>query len=507
MEDISEINNPFRLPIEMKIRPHMLDHQFQGRAVLSAMEAMALLADSVLRKQPVSSVLSMADGDFEKFLYLDQKPNGVSIANDMQVVKNSDIISTLITKTKSPKSKITRVKEHVRVRFLQNAEPPPFPPPEEIFGLQGISLVVDSKDLYADLVPFGPAYHNATGKVYLSENGAVASLHSLIKSSETSPLGSPFPLDAAFHCACAWGQRYAGFLGFPVGFSSRIIFKPTSPERTYRTRIFPKEITPGLITFDIWIFDEEGVIHEAALGVRMLDITRGKFKPPEWIMAGAKDDPLKKLRDKCTALSVMELRTVLNAGETALSKSEMDRFKNMGDRRKSSYLGARFCCKDISRRLSGNDRTTPSSDITTTCSDNVRPCCPSTKRKEQFPCSVSHDKRFVIAVSSETAIGVDVEEITERVMKSRHMYMRGSEKTLLRNSSLEAMEGSTMVWTIKEAVAKAMGITLSSAWEKAEVKEVGKESSMILVDNQTYKTFHCNVDNHIFTLFNTAWTG
>ena len=489
----------------MEIKPHMLDHQFQGRAVLSAMEAVALLADSVVKEQPTSSITAMADGNFDKFLYLDQIANIKSIANEIQMRKSGDIISTLITKTTSPKSPITRIKEHLSVRFVQQAETPPFPPPEELFGLSGVAFMVDSKDLYADLVPFGPAYHNVAGKLFLSEDGAVATLRSLVKNREESPLGSPFPLDAAFHCACAWGQRFVGFVGFPVGFASRTIFKKTSPDRTYFTRIFPRDRAPGLILFDIWIYDEEGVLHEAALGVRMLDISRGRIKPPAWIMCGAHDDPLKPLTDQCTALSVMELKTILNAGEAALSPSEMERFKKMGDRRKTSYLGARFCCKNVSRRLSGNDRTTPSSHITTTCSDNIRPCCPSTTGGTTFPCSVSHDRRFVIAVSSETAVGVDVEEIGERAMKSRRVYMLEEEERLINKSSLTAMEGSTLVWTVKEAVAKALDITLPSAWKKAEVKEIGREESIIHIEGRPYRTLHRTIDNHLFTLFNTAW--
>ncbi len=483
----------------------MLDHQFQGRAVLSAMEAVALLADSLPREPPFSSVTNMADGNFDKFLYLDQKPNLKSIANEIRIEKSGDIIATLISKTTSPKSPITRTKEHLSVRFVQQTELPPVPPAEELFGLSGIAFSVDSKDLYADLVPFGPAYHNVTGKLYLSENGAVASLQSLVNAGEGSRLGSPFPLDAAFHCACAWCQRFGGFVGFPVGFASRTIFKGTSPDCTYITRIFPGDRAPGLILFDIWIYDEEGVLYEAALGVRMLDISRGRIKSPAWIMAGAHDDPLKPLRAKCTALSVMELETVLKTGETALSPPEMARFKKMGDRRKTSYLGARFCCKNVSRRLSGNDRTTPSSHITTTCSDNIRPCCPSTTGGTTFPCSVSHDRRFVIAVSSETAVGVDVEEIGERAMKSRRMYMREEEKRLVEHSSLTAMEGSTLVWTVKEAVAKALGITLFSAWKEVEVKEMGREVSIIHIGGQPYRTLHRTIDNHLFTLFNTAW--
>jgi len=36
-------------------------------------------------------------------------------------------------------------------------------------------------------------------------------------------LGSPFPLDAAMHAACVWGQRFGGIVPFSCCFEKRVI--------------------------------------------------------------------------------------------------------------------------------------------------------------------------------------------------------------------------------------------------------------------------------------------
>jgi len=98
------------------------------------------------------------------------------------------------------------------------------------------------------------------------------------------PLGSPFPLDAAFHAACVWGQRYAGLVGFPVGFALRWLFAPTRPGSTYTARVFPKKVHPDRFLADIWITDIDGALQEAVLDVVMRDVSGGRIKPPSWIL-------------------------------------------------------------------------------------------------------------------------------------------------------------------------------------------------------------------------------
>ena len=113
----------------------------------------------------------------------------------------------------------------------------------------------------------------------------------------------------------------------------------------------------------------------------------------------------------------MELASVSPTATKALSPKELARYHGLGKGRRRSFLGARLCLKHLSRQLSNNDMVTPAAAITTIASDQVRPVCPLTDKSGSFFCSVSHDKRFVIAVAAKFRVGVDVEVLTERVLK------------------------------------------------------------------------------------------
>ena len=142
--------------------------------------------------------------------------------------------------------------------------------------------------LYKDLVPFGPAYQNILDDLVVTEKGAVAYLQSSSAPAPLQPLGSPFPLDAAFHAACAWGQRFSSIVGFPVGFEERIICRPTQSGGNYISRITPvrQASDPLVLIFDIWIYTEDGQPCEAVRGVQMRDVSGGRLKPPQWVRQG-----------------------------------------------------------------------------------------------------------------------------------------------------------------------------------------------------------------------------
>ncbi len=96
-------------------------------------------------------------------------------------------------------------------------------------------------------------------------------------------IGSPFPLDGAFHAACVLGQRSADFVPFPVGFERRIIVKPTQAGGSYSTRVQLLSRSHDELLFDLQIFDDQGQIFESVTGLRMRDVSGGKIRPPEWI--------------------------------------------------------------------------------------------------------------------------------------------------------------------------------------------------------------------------------
>jgi hypothetical protein len=93
-------------------------------------------------------------------------------------------------------------------------------------------------------------------------------------------------LDAAFHAACVWGQRYAGVVAFPVGLAKRQIHVPCEPERLYEGQIRVRKRNPQRLVFDIDITDEvrgKGRLCEAVRAVVMRDVSGGRLKPPDWL--------------------------------------------------------------------------------------------------------------------------------------------------------------------------------------------------------------------------------
>jgi hypothetical protein len=284
MEKFSQIIPKNRIPVTIHVLPHLFDHQFMGKAVLPAVEAMRILVESVRPYVENIENASIVDATFDKFLFLKEHKDAIEAFNDLEVHENGVITSKLVTRFQSGKSTITRFIEHVTINLSFSLKPV-----EEIFDPESFrgenSFEIAPDVIYRELVPFGPAYRNIREPVFMSRNGAVASVYGGDPvDGNYSCSGSPFALDAAFHAACAWGQRYHHMVAFPVGFSERHIFSPTCFNKTYIASIKPVHADSTLLVLDIHIGDREGNIHEKISGVRMRDVSGGRLKPPEWIL-------------------------------------------------------------------------------------------------------------------------------------------------------------------------------------------------------------------------------
>jgi phosphopantetheinyl transferase len=235
----------------------------------------------------------------------------------------------------------------------------------------------------------------------------------------------------------------------------------------------------------------------------MRDVSGGKMSPPEWIRAGAQPQAVDRVAGACKASAVIELAALTPFAEKTLSERERDRYAGMSGRRRKSYLAARLACKRVSRLLADNDTQTAPEDITTICVDRPdHPCCPLTDGRSLFSCSVSHDDRFAVAVAADGRVGVDVEKASERLLKSQSLYMSDPEQVLNRGSRLGEVESAVRIWSVKEAVAKALDITLAAAWHRVQVSAVDSSESHFRVDGQDdeWSAVHENTEGHVFTL-------
>jgi len=274
------------MPVEISVFPYLQDHRFEGIAVFPAVEALQVLAHSVKKFAPETDITAIADARFDKFLFIPSGTAKIDAQCSITPSENGDITAVLQTKTRSKNAAITRIKEHVTVHYPRiKPEVAAYLHNPLSFGVSGC-LEISPDQIYRELVPFGPAYHNISENLTIHKDGAMAKLRAPIISDaieKTGPLGSPFVLDAAFHAACVWGQRYSGVVAFPVGVEKRIIVKPTQPGDTYISTAIPVRTDSDMLIFDICICDEDNTLYESALGVHMCDVSAGRLKPPRWI--------------------------------------------------------------------------------------------------------------------------------------------------------------------------------------------------------------------------------
>jgi hypothetical protein len=276
-----------RLPVEIAVFPYLQDHRVEGNAVLPAVVAMQVLAQSVKEYAPETDITAIADATFDKFLFIPSSAKKIDALCSITPSENGDITAVLQTKTRAKKAAFTRIKEHVTVHYSR-IKPEVAAYPHNPLTLEKSSCQEISPDqIYRELVPFGPAYHNISESILVHKDGAIAKLHAPINSDsadKTGQLGSPFVLDAAFHAACVWGQRHARMVAFPVGVEKRVIVRPTQPGDTYISRIIPVRADSDMLIFDICICDEDNTLFESAIGVHMRDVSAGRLKPPRWII-------------------------------------------------------------------------------------------------------------------------------------------------------------------------------------------------------------------------------
>jgi hypothetical protein len=278
-----------RTAVAIPVQPWFADHCFNGKIVLPAVETMLLLAAEVAAIHPEIDPRVMAKVRFARFLEIPTASSRVEGLLECRKNDDGSVYAKLLSRRQG--KAMTRLQEHGEILFAPAgkndvpmaecvAEPPTAP-----------EMTIPAAQIYRELVPFGPSYHTLQETLHLSGQIAWGRLQAPAFSHAVSDrvrdsLGSPFPLDGAFHAACVLGQRAADFVPFPVGFDRRIISRPTQPGGSYRTRVQLLSRTKDELLFDLQIFDDQGHIFESVTGIRMRDVSGGKIKPPEWLRDG-----------------------------------------------------------------------------------------------------------------------------------------------------------------------------------------------------------------------------
>ena len=126
----------------------------------------------------------------------------------------------------------------------------------------------------------------------------------------------------------------------------------------------------------------------------------------------------------------------------------------------------------------------------------MRPCL----SESGIYCSVSHCGRLVVAVAHRHPVGVDLELVSEKPIRTRHLFMSPRERDLISISGLGPERATTRAWTIKEAAAKVLSLDLFQAIREVEVVSVGEEEGVIRYQEKTYPVKHAEGNGYVMTL-------
>jgi phosphopantetheinyl transferase (holo-ACP synthase) len=491
---------PTGRPVTVANGPVLQDHRIDGRAVLPAVEGLQLLAREVQVADPQAAVRNSRDAAFLRFLELPAESPTIDAFVELRRESDGGLAAALSTRGAAGSAGVVRSREYLHATFVP-APAPPAMPLDLAAAPAGPLFAIDPQRLYDELVPFGPAWRNARGPIVLGADGATALLAAPAGDTTRPPLGSPFPLDAAFHVACAWGQRHVGRVLFPGGYARRHVVRPIEAGSTTFCRIAAVARGVDEATFDIRIFDLEGTLCETVLGVRMVDVLHGKGPVPPDIRAGAAAlDPLVSFRDGCAALALVELEPVAPFIDRLWAPRERSRLPELGDKRARAFLAARLALKRAARALGGAAAEAPAEAIETVAADLEHPCVEGPGlAPDAWHCAAAHDARFAVAMVADHPIGIDVEPLGGRALRGTELFASPAEQALI-NAAADPADAALRAWTIKEAASKALDVPLALAWREAEVTALGPERSRATIRGAMVEARHVLFEEHLFTM-------
>ena len=493
--------NAAPIAISVPLPPFYKDHHVQGRPVLAAVEAMELLVAQAGQHVPAPTTWTLTNIRFDKFLFLDAPESPPTFAR-ITMGNDGTQSAVLTSRLKRPGATITRTLTHVSLTIDQGLPPIDPLPMDTMASLTGRLTRVDVDRIYREMVPFGPAYRNIR-RLLISPDGALARVGSPDPPDARSGLclGAGYVLDAAFHAACVWCQRYGNTVAFPVAIERRSIIHPTRLDEPYTARIVPIRTDAPAFVFDIFIYDDTGRLYEAVHHIEMRDVSGGRRKPPAGFWQPVTDDPLPAFKGRVTGIVLLEREAMTEFAAASLTDKEKQRLSPMTPTRRQGYLSARLALKQLSRRLTGNADQRPAQTIETVAPDGQRPQCPMADGSLPWWCSVAHDRRFTVVVAGRQPVGVDVEPISEKALRAPDIFMNPTEQALVKKASVDDAAAALRVWSAKEAVAKATGHDLADVWQRARVIRVTTEESRLVLDDCTeLAAWHALVDDHLFTL-------
>ncbi len=192
----------------------------------------------------------------------------------------------------------------------------------------------------------------------------------------------------------------------------------------------------------------------------------------------------------------------MESPEQALTPREALRFRELGERRRPSFLAARLALKELASTVGSVEAGADPRTLETIHSDGPLPRLPFGTHQEQdrLHCSVAHDRRFAVAVAARHPVGVDVEATAPRLERVSRLLVNPREMPLLSSEPSRRLLDLARLWTLKEAACKALGLPLLRGLGEVILTRPGKRRSRFMVGDLELLAHHDSIDDHVFSL-------
>jgi len=187
---------------------------------------------------------------------------------------------------------------------------------------------------------------------------------------------------------------------------------------------------------------------------------------------------------------------------TALSSFEQSLTGNFGARRKDGFIAARICLKILAYKMGLVSSDQEAGALETVNRKDRRPLLPGAEGR--YYASVSHDRRFTLAVADKCPIGVDIETVSSKLAKGGHIFMNSEELAIIGSGRMNMTQAATMIWTAKEAVAKVLNLHLFDAWRLVRLVKLGLSESVFVYGNGELTVSHLFERERIVSVIRVA---
>jgi 4'-phosphopantetheinyl transferase EntD len=202
------------------------------------------------------------------------------------------------------------------------------------------------------------------------------------------------------------------------------------------------------------------------------------------------------------AYIVLEHAYVAPYFHTALSSFEKTMAEDFVAKRRNSFIAARICLKILAYKMGLVSPQQDANILETVNRTDRRPLLPGSEGLHYA--SVSHDRRFTLAVADKQPIGVDIETVSSKLAKGGHIFMNSEEMFIAGLGLMDMSQAATMVWTAKEAAAKAMNLHLVDAWRIVRLVKLGLNESVFVYGDAELTVSHLFEQGRVISVIRMA---